>query len=259
MKIVIVTDLEGVCGVETMESTSRGDPGFEGAYAELAEDINAAVRGAFEGGADEVLVIDGHGAQGLDWDLVDTRAIRGDKNFFNELKKPFDALMCVGYHAMAGTPNAFLDHTQSSQVWFEYKVNGRPTGELGQCGIWAAHQNAPVIFVTGDEAAVAEAREFFGDIECVAVKRGIGRNSCETYDRETTRGNICRAAKRAVEALRNDPSGFRVYRPALPAEILLTYCRTDYADSAMRYNPSLERVGPRTVRKIAVDYIDILP
>jgi len=259
MRILICTDLEGAAGVETMESVFRGNPGFEEAYAELARDMNAAIEGAFEGGAIEVVALDGHGPQGLDFDLIDTRALRGDKQLMNEFKKPYDALFYIGAHAMAGTQNAFLDHTQSSMSWFEYKINGRPTGELGQAAIWAAYHDAPVIFVTGDEAAVTEAHNFFGDMECVAVKRGIGRNSCETYDKKISRDKIRRAAERAVSSFLHDPSVYKPYKPSLPAEMLLTYYRTDYADAAIASNPSLERVGPRTVRKIITDYLDILP
>jgi len=259
VKIIICTDLEGAAGVETMESVFRGDPGFEAAYIELAKDINAAVDGAFEGGADEIVVLDGHGPQGLDFDLIDPRAQHGEKNLINEYKKPFDALFYIGCHAMAGTQNAFLDHTHSSKTWFEYKLNGRSTGELGQEAILAAHNNAPLIFVTGDEAAVAEAHNFFGDIECVAVKRGIGRNKCETYDKDISRDKIRHAAARAVTAFIRDPSRLKPYKPALPAEMLLTYYRTDYTDDAVAANPTLERVGPRTVRKIITDYLDIMP
>ena len=259
MRILICTDLEGAAGVETMESVFPGGLGYEQAYAELAKDINAAASGAFDGEAKEVVVLDGHGTQGLDFDLIDPRALRGGKKAMDEFKKPFDALFCIGYHAMAGTQNAFLDHTQSSASWFEYKLNGRPTGEIGQMAILASYNDAPLILVTGDEAAVAEAHNFLGDIESVAVKRGIGRNKCETYDKDTSREKIQKKASKAVASFIQDPLRYKPYKLVLPAEMLLTYCRTDYADAATLANPKLERVGPRTVRKIIHDCLEILP
>ena len=254
MRVFICTDLEGGAGVETLESVYKDNPGFKEAYANLAEDINAAVRGAFFGGADEVAVVDGHGPGGLDFNLVDPRVIVQDRSFVNSYVDPFDALFCVGYHAMAGTQNAFLDHTQSGVAWFEYKINGRPSGELAQEAMWASHHNAPLILMTGCEAAVAEAHNFFGDIECIAVKRAIGRHKCVTYDKTKTREKIQKAACSAVKAFIDDPSQYKVYKPALPAEMLLTYSRTDYADNAMDNKTDLERVGPRTVRKIITEY-----
>lgn len=256
MRIVLDTDLEGAAGVFSQEMCFRGDPLFEAAYAELARDINAAVEGAFAGGADEVVALDGHGEQGLDLGLLDPRAITGG---YGLLEQGFDAMFCIGCHAMAGTRNAFLDHTQSSTTWFRYQVNGRETGEIGQSAMQAAHYGAPVILVTGDEAAVAEARDFLGEVECVAVKRGIGRNRCVLYGAQDCRAEIRAAAKRAVENLRADRERYPLYRPGLPAELLLTFTRSDYADQAVHCNREWERVGPRTVRRLTGSYLELYP
>lgn len=258
MKFLIETDLEGAWGVSTMESVFRGDKDFTAAYENLAADINAAVDGIIplleEG--DEVIVTDGHGEQGLNFGLVDERATHGR---LEALRQPFDAMICIGFHAMAGTQNAFLDHTQSSRSWFDYRINGRPTGEIGQSAMNAANFDAPLIMVTGDEAAVREAYDFLGNIECVAVKRATGRNACIMYDKEETRQKIKLASAGAVKRFKEDPKSFRIYKPALPAEMLLTYMRSDFCDIAMHYNPALERIDARTVRKIITGYLDILP
>jgi D-amino peptidase len=254
MKVFIGTDLEGAWGVKTMESVFRGGAGFDEAYACLAEDINAAVAGAFDGGAEEVAVSDGHGAQGLNLDLVDKRALC--KPWSTATNKPYDVMFIVGQHAMAGTQNAFLDHTQSSTSWFEYRINGRPCGEIAQFALSAAQWDAPVILLTGDEAAVAEAHNFLGELECVAVKRGVGRNQCVMYDKDESRARIRVAAERAVKSFLSGSCPVKPYKPALPMEIILTYTRTDYADQAVIANPALERTGPRTVRKISAAYQD---
>lgn len=256
MKVVIQTDLEGAWGVKTMASVFRGDADFEEAYACLADDINAAVSGAFAGGAEEIVVLDGHGAQGLNADLIDKRAPCLPQTALDE---PFDAMFHLGVHAMAGTQNAFLDHTQSSVSWFEYRINGRLGGEIAQCGLDAAYWDAPVILLTGDEAAVAEAHNFLGELECVAVKRGLGRNQCVMYEKDESRERIRAAAERAVKSFLSGSCAVKPYKPALPMEILVTYTRCDYADQAVINNPALERIGPRTVRKIAANYRDWHP
>jgi D-amino peptidase len=258
MKVMILTDLEGAWGVKTMESCFRGDDDFDNAYACLAGDINEAVAGAFDGGANEVVVLDGHGQLGLNLDLIDKRAVSRHYTAA-ALSESFDAMFCVGFHAMAGTQNAFLDHTQSSTSWFEYRINGRPSGEIAQSGLWAAYLNAPMILLTGDEAAVAEAHNFIGELECVAVKRGIGRNQCAMYDEGESRAKIRAAAERAVKSFLSGSCPVKPYKLTLPMEIVLTYMRSDYADQAVKNNPALERIGPRTVRKIAKDYRDYLP
>ena len=254
MRVFFDTDLEGAVGVYNMEMCLRGDPLFSYAYAELAKDINAAVEGAFLGGADECVVCDGHGAQGLKFDLIDPRAIRGN---YGMMKEGFDVMFCIANHAQAGTQNAFLDHTQNSREWFCYKINGRPSGEIAQSAMQAAHYGAPVVLVTGDEAAVTEAHNFLGEVETVAVKRGIGRQQCEMYDPEESRAKIREAARIAVSNFINGTKEYRLYTPALPAICELTFMRTDACDRAMSYKSNRERIDGRTVRWVAQSYLEI--
>lgn len=258
MRIFFDTDLEGAVGVYNQNMCKRGDAMFDYAYAELAKDINAAVAGAFDGGADECVLCDGHGARGLNWNLVDKRVIQGNYDYKPEDR--YDAMICLAAHAMAGTLNGFLDHTQSSTTWFSYKVNGRLTGEMGQCAMQAAIYDAPVIFVSGDEAAVAEAHEFFGDIPAVAVKKAIGREKCTMYNEEESRAKIYETVKNAVEGFISGKMHFTAYKPALPASMELTLMRSDYADSLMENSSQkLERINARTIRWTANTYYDIIP
>jgi len=89
------------------------------------------------------------------------------------LDETFDAVFCIDYHAMAGTQNGFLDHTQSSASWFNYYLNGHRTEELGQVGTLTGRYDVPVLLVTGDQAACDEAHAFFGEIEVVSVKQAV--------------------------------------------------------------------------------------
>ncbi len=85
------------------------------------------------------------------------------------LDESFAGLILTGHHAMAGTLNGFLDHTQSS-AWFDYKINGESVGEIGQETAYAGHFNVPLIMVTGDETACAETQRQFPGAVTVAVK-----------------------------------------------------------------------------------------
>ena len=60
MKVYIMTDLEGAWGVDDKSMVPTTSPDYPAAVANLVADVNAAIDGAFEGGATEVWVRDGH-------------------------------------------------------------------------------------------------------------------------------------------------------------------------------------------------------
>ena len=118
-------------------------------------------------------------------------------------------------HAMMGTPDGVLNHTQSSRSESRYWYNGVETGEIGQSAIVASYYGVPPIMVTGDEATCREAAKFFGP-ECVTVatKRGIARESAELYPFEETHQALYEGARRAVAAIGKCKS----YKLSLPIQ-----------------------------------------
>lgn len=255
MKIYMFTDLEGISGIDDIEMLNSDSPRHGFSIARLMADVNAAVDGAYDGGAAHVTVLDGHGGGGnFDLSLLDKRALLDTRdNGRLLLDESYSGCMCIGYHAMAGTINGFLDHTQDSRKWFNYMVNGRRTGELGQCAMMAAHYNVPVLMVSGDEAACTEARQFLGDIECAAVKRGAGRNHAELTALEEASSRIRTAACRAMSLA----GKAKLFKPILPMELKLELYRSDYCDE-LANKPGVERIDARTVRKVADSYLDFL-
>jgi D-amino peptidase len=254
MKIYIMTDLEGISGIDSLEMIQKGNPRLDYSNRRLMADTNAAIEGAFRGGADEVYVTDGHGGGGnFILELLDERARIPAQSLYKTLDEATDAVMVVGAHAMAGTINGFLDHTQNSMRWFNYYVNGRRTGELGQWGILAGHYNVPVIMVSGDQAACVEARQFFGNIECAVVKYGVGRNKAELVDERKAEELITDAAARSISLV----GKIKPYRPILPLDLKLELYRSDYCDE-IATDPGIERIDARTVRKVSDSYKDIL-
>lgn len=258
MKVYIVTDMEGVSGICNEEQVKRDSPHYGPARRLLGADVNASIAGAFEGGATEVVVNDGHGGGfNLLLEEMDPRALYERPNsgldMLPSLDDSFAGVFCVGYHAMAGTLNGFLDHTQSSASWFNYSINGRKTGELGQIGAWAGGFGVPVLLVTGDQAACDEAQEFFGPIETVAVKQGIGRQHARCVHPEKARELIFLAAARAL-GRRNE---IRPYRLEPPLTVRLEYYRSDMADAVAR-RPGTRRIDARTVERVVEDVRHIL-
>lgn len=258
MKIYIHTDLEGISGIDNIDMMAREHPRHQEALENLMLDVNAAVDGAFAGGADHVTVLDSHGGGGnFILDMLDKRAendTKPNKKWWGILNESYDATFFIGAHAMAGTINGFLDHTQSSQSWFNYYVNGRKMGELAQWAIVAGAFGVPMVMVSGDEAACVEARQFFYPVETAIVKRGVGRNKAILINPNESRDRIREAAKNAISIVKNA----KPFTPLKPMEIILEYTRSDYCDYAVM-SRNVERIDARTVRKITSDPLDLFP
>jgi D-amino peptidase len=146
----------------------------------MAAETNAAIDGAFQGGATEVLVRDSHGSkQNLLPADVDPRArllrgaSTGPKNMMEGIDSTFGAVVFVGYHAKAGTPNAILEHTSTGNV-VDVSINGVSLPEGGYNALVAGLYGVPVVFVAGDRAVVDQLRGLLGAIDGVAVKTEIG-------------------------------------------------------------------------------------
>ncbi|MHC4511741.1 MAG: M55 family metallopeptidase [Planctomycetota bacterium] len=207
LRIYIVTDLEGASGVYKFAQTREpGNPLGEKAKEYLMGDIAAVVRGLRAARVSDIVVLDGHGSQAFVPDLMEPGAkyITGKPRPgpLTGLDDSFAGLIQLGAHAMMGTPDGVLCHTQSSRSENRYWYNGLESGELAQCAAIAGHYGIPTIMVTGDEATCREATKFFGpNCVAVAVKRGISREAAELYPFDETRQALYEGARRAVAAI----------------------------------------------------------
>ena len=250
MKIFIMTDLEGISGISRKEQVDNSE---RYALERLMADVNAAVRGAFDGGADEVYVEDGHGGgRNFIKELLDPRAVQvGNAGTGVKTMTEVDAMFLIGAHAMSGTLNAFLDHTQSSLTWHDYYVNGKRCGEIAQEAIYAGAFGVPVVMVSGDLTACTEARQFLGNIRTAVVKYAVCRNEAECVPEEEAEALIYEAAKAAMSRIGET----KPYKIILPAEIKIEYNRADYCDDAAKWSGA-ERLDARTLRKV-IDKIEV--
>jgi D-amino peptidase len=180
LKVFISIDMEGLAGVVSNSDVTPTSPDYPHFRSIMAGEANAAVDGSFLAGATEVLVRDGHGSkQNLLPGDVDPRAhlLRGQsvgpKNMMEGIDKTFDAVVFIGYHAKAGTPNAILEHTSTGNV-VDLSINGVSLPEAGYNAMVAGLYDVPVVFIAGDRAVVDQVRGLLGPIEGVAVKEEIG-------------------------------------------------------------------------------------
>jgi D-amino peptidase len=209
IKVYVVTDLEGVSGVYKFEQTREKDTPLNIQACEyFMADLAAVVRGLRDGGATEIVIIDGHGSQAMIPHLMEPGAkyVTGKPKpgvGLWGLDKSFAGLVQFGAHAMMGTKDGVLNHTQSSKSENKYWYNGVESGELVQCAAIAGYYGVPTVLVTGDVATCREATKFFGP-ECitVAVKEGVSREAAVLYPFEETHKALYEGAKKSIAAIK---------------------------------------------------------
>ena len=260
MKVLIITDLEGVNGVLNFPDwcVPEGRRNEVGCRF-LTEEVNAAVAGVFEGGATEVTVLDGHGSGGsIRGEILDPRAAlqRGEKTLptFND---DCDVAAFIGQHAKAGTPNAHLAHTQTGEA-VDFRINGVSVGEFGQLSYGFYELGIPVIFASGDLALTHEAKDLIPGIFTVAVKEGFNApldGSCPAeqvmaresaalhYPRAKVLADLRIQAAEAMKKYREDSASFGIKPlPAAPYQAVAEYRAT--APAAV---PVLGDLPPRRI------------
>ena len=249
MKILIAADMEGITGVTTWDQVTPGHAEYVRFRKLMTQDVNAAIRGAFEAGADEVIVADGH------WDgsniLIEeldprARLNTGSPSPFSMMQgidENVDGVIFVGYHARNGTPNAILDHTWSRKTVANVWLNDMLTGEYGLNGAVAGHFGAPVIMVSGDQTACAQVVDTLGDMETAVVKQATSRYAAECLPPQAAQEMIFMSATRAVTRLQDGdvPDPFVL---DTPVHVMVEFFTSDMADRASRI-PSTEREGTR--------------
>lgn len=249
MRVFISADMEGVTGVATPADVVQGESGYQAGQERMVADVNAAVQGAAEAGADAILVNDSHSSMtNLPRADLDDRArlIRGNskpRSMVQGLDADHDVALLVGYHAKAGTPGAVLNHSYLGSSLLRVRVDGDEVGELG-CNARLAHSlGVPVGLVTGDDAVCREARRELPSPETVAVKDGVDRFTADCRPPAETEPDIRAAATTAVERARDGDLAVPDVRA--PATIEFDWATTNPAHRAAMM-AGVERVDGRT-------------
>ena len=253
MRVLVVSDLEGVSGIVKVGQILGGKPMYDESRRLYTEEINAAVRGAKAAGAKEIVVMDCHGA-GDEWtfnslvpDLLDEGVDYVVQEHWTEytefLESGCDAALFVGMHARAGTADGVMNHTISGRdfqnLWFNDTLVGETGINAALCGTWSC----PVLLVTGDEAACREAGALLGGgLTTVPVKRGIGSGSARMVAPLRARKLIEAGAKRALANVK----AVEPYDPGSPCEIRVEYKNT-LAPDMLRHRAGVERQDARTI------------
>lgn len=258
LKVLITVDMEGLAGVVTGSENSRSGKDY-GIFRTIAvNETNAAIEGAFAAGAAEVYVRDFHGGKRNIRPLdLDSRAVlvRGHDTHprypVEPVDETFDAVIFIGFHAKAGTPNAIIEHTSTGNV-MDFSINGLSLPEAGYCALVAGMYGVPVAFIAGDEAICEQAKDLFGDVETCSLKKGIGASVMGVHP-----DVACNMIRTGVEEALRNLNRFRPFKLSPPYTMVLKMKNEEKVYNA-QFFPGARRTGDWEVTFTSRNMLDII-
>lgn len=248
MQVYISIDMEGVAGIATMDQIVRGGHGYPAAQQLMTAEANAAIAGAFDAGADEVLVNDSHGTMdNLIHAELDPRArlLFGSPKLqcmAEGLTSRHDLAMFVGYHAPSGGPGV-LAHTFSG-YFGSVRLNGAAVSEADVNALQAGALGVPVGLVSGDDVICGLAEAAFPGVTTVQTKIAHGFSAADSLPPTLARDALRQGAALAVR------NADRVRPAAVPDRLHLaidmpTITAAELAESI----PGVRRTASHTIER----------
>jgi D-amino peptidase len=258
LKVFISVDMEGITGVVNWEDVSRSGKDYDYFRRIMTEETNAAIEGALAAGATEIIVRDSHGsARNILPALLNknARLIRdwsgGPKGMMEGIDESFDAVIFIGYHAKAGTPDALLEHTSSGNV-ADFSINGRSLPEAGYNAMIAGRYDVPVVFAAGDKALTEQVQALLGAVETVAVKEGIGAAALSLHP-EVSHERIRAGVEHALRNL----SRYQPLKWPAPYTLVLRLKNEEAVYNGSHY-PGARRTGDWELTYTSDDFLEIM-
>ncbi|MFF0826456.1 M55 family metallopeptidase [Brevibacillus sp. NPDC003359] len=260
MKVFISLDMEGISGLSEWEDVIPGRRHYEAGRRLLTQDVNAAIEGALEAGATQIIVNESHGPMNniiLEELHPQADIIRG---FFKPLcmmqgiDSSCDAAFFIGYHGKAGTGDAVLNHTLSGLAIHRLILNGKEVGEAGLNAAIAGAFGVPVVLVTGDSQTAKEVEEDIPGVFTVAVKTGITGLSSQAMHPVRARELIRQQAKEALL----HRSTVKPLEQSVENTIEVEFTKSQFA-TAVSWMPGMELIEGRTVRFHSQDLVSMMP
>ena len=258
MKVYISVDMEGVAGVVTADQLIPGGFEYERFRKFMTEETLAAVRAAKEAGAGEIVVSDSHGngenllIEEFPRDVRIVRAWPRHGGMMAGLDASFAAAIFIGYHASTTNPNGVRAHTFSSAHYARVMLNGNAVTEGEFNAAYAGAKGVPVIFASGDDAAVAELKSRLGNIETVETKKALSFHSAETLTPELAGERIGEGVKAALARLHD----FKPYVVKTPVTLEITFKNYMPAE-VLSFLRTVQRVDSHTIRFVGKDMDEV--
>lgn len=251
MKVYISADLEGIGGILTKEQTTKGTAEYTEACRLLSQEVYSVIEGLVSSGVDEVVVYDAHG-NGInimyEYMHPNAKYVMGYSHpdvRFPFLDNTFDFMILQGYHAMAGTEKAILDHTYSSLDIYNVSVNGKKAGEIYIDALVAAELRVPVALVTGDDKAAAEALDVMPWVRTYETKKAVARHCALVKPPSIVREEL----KRLASKLAGSRDSLRFLKIPEKYEIKLETVMSSHTDVIKFNNSDLVKIDGRTIFK----------
>ena len=257
MKVLVIADMEGVTGVVHRDQLTmeRNATEYGRARQWFTQDVNAAVEGAVNAGADEVVVIEGHANMRhiLLEDLHDKAVLlcgpTSDKPLaqFHITDRNYVAAVFVGFHSMAGNTQSILSHTWSGSTVHHIKMNGEVVGETAINAALCGEFNVPLVAITGDQHVCEEAKQTVGEwVVPIQTKEALGFQLAICYPPNRT----AQAIREKIEGAINNRDNAKVFKMTGPVTIELGFYHEHMADKAMALGIG-ERSGDREITMVA--------
>jgi D-amino peptidase len=256
LRVLISVDMEGVVG--TVTGDQLGPTGFEyGRFRDfMTREALAAVNAARAAGATDVIVADAHGNGEnllIEQFPADVRVIRSWPRQLGMVAgaDQVDAVMFIGYHASTNNVQGVRAHTFSSASLTRVALNGVNVSEGSWAAAIAGHFNAPVIMMSGDDAAIAEVRKAIGNIEAAETKRTLGFHSAITLTPQASYDLIAARVKAAISRR----AEFKPYKVTTPVTVDVSFKNYTPAET-LAFLPAFERIDAHSVRFRAKDMVE---
>ncbi|MEU0290291.1 M55 family metallopeptidase [Streptomyces sp. NPDC005908] len=247
MKILISADMEGATGVTWPADVLPGTPQWERCRSMFTSDVDAAVRGFLDGGADEVLINEAHWTmRNLLLERLDERAemLTGRHKSLSMVEGvqhgDVDGIAFIGYHAGAGMEGVLAHTFLANSITGVWLNDVRASEGLLNAHV-AAEYGVPVILVTGDDVACEDALGYAPEALKVAVKDHVSRYAAVCRTPARTAADIHAAAKEAAAlAVRHEPVRGGPFTVAVEFD-------AEHLATSVTVVPGVSRTGERKV------------
>ncbi len=258
MKVFISVDMEGIACVTHTDHVKMEGGEYEAARKWMTAEVNAAVEGALEAGATEIVVSDGHGyMRNLLPDEMNEEVtlVRGTPRPLLQMEgldDSFDAAFMIGYHAQAGNATGTLAHTFVGRIVYQVRLNGMPVNEAIFNAAVAGHFGVPVVLVAGDDALATELEKTLPWAERVVTKWAISTYASRNLTPKAAQKRIRAAALAALKGLPD----MQVFNFKAPIRFEVTFLKPIHAHLVSDI-PGATWVDSTTVAYEGADMLEI--